>query len=266
MALLPEITAFYSTGDEATRLTSGRTLGTLELLRTQELLRARLPGPPAEILDVGGGPGVHARWLTEDGHRVLLLDPVEHHVHQARAQQLTATLGDARQLAYQDATFDAVLLLGPLYHLPDPAHRALAWREARRVVRPGGLVAAAALNRYARLLDPAVPDGGEVAMAGLRHRPDGPTSAYHSPAGLRAEAERAGLRSVSVHGVHGPAYAALRAEERRTGRRDLGPDALRSALEAARCADAYPELAVTSLHLLATARRPEPDGPQPAGR
>ncbi|MFJ7154320.1 class I SAM-dependent methyltransferase [Streptomyces sp. NPDC101118] len=255
MELLPEISAFYDAGDEAGRLTSGRTLGTLELVRTRDLLTAVLPAAPARVLDVGGGPGVHARWLAGAGYEVVLLDPVRRHVRQARAQGLTAVVGDARHLPYPDASFDAVLLLGPLYHLPEAGGRARAWAEARRVVRPGGLVAAAALNRYARLLYSAEPDALDVATTGLRPRPDGPTSYYHHPDELHAEARRAGLTGTAVHGVQGPAFPALYALERASGSRDLGDDVLRTALAAARYADTRPELTVTSLHLLALAHR-----------
>ncbi|MFJ8018625.1 class I SAM-dependent methyltransferase [Streptomyces sp. NPDC096339] len=257
MALLPDITDFYGAGDEATRLTSGRTLGTLELLRTRELLRSRLPAPPASVLDVGGGPGVHARWLMDDGYRVVVVDPVERHVRQARAQGLTALVGDARQLEQPDGYFDAVLLLGPLYHLPDARGRARAWQEAHRVLKPGGLVAAAAINRYIRLLDLGADDGPEVATTGFRVRRDGPTSYCHGPEELGEEAAQAGLTHAEVFGVQGPASAALMREERRTGRKeDLGPEVLARAMAAARCADSHPALAVTSVHLLVLACRP----------
>jgi 2-polyprenyl-3-methyl-5-hydroxy-6-metoxy-1,4-benzoquinol methylase len=56
---------------EEDRLAGG--LAELELVRTQEILRRHLPSPPATILDVGGGTGVHARWLLEDGYRVHLV-------------------------------------------------------------------------------------------------------------------------------------------------------------------------------------------------
>ena len=52
-----------------------------------------------------------------------------------------------------DASADAVLLLGPLYHLTDRADRLAAWREARRVVVPGGVVIAMAISRFASLFD-----------------------------------------------------------------------------------------------------------------
>ncbi|MFB7178822.1 class I SAM-dependent methyltransferase [Streptomyces sp. NPDC056257] len=256
MALLPDITAFYGGGDEAGRLTSGRTIGTIELVRTRELLRAHLPPAPASVLDVGGGPGAHARWLTDSGYRVHVVDPVEKHVRQARDHGLAAAVGDARDLGHADGSFDAVLMLGPLYHLPDGSGRARAWQEAHRVVKPGGLVAAAALNRYAKLLDLDSPGALDIATTGLRTRRDGPTTYYHDLAGLGAEARQAGLRDLAVYGLHGPAYEALRAEERRTGRKGLGEQALEAALAAARFTDGHPDLAVSSLHLLVVARRP----------
>ncbi|WUX81429.1 class I SAM-dependent methyltransferase [Streptomyces sp. NBC_01426] len=124
--------------------------GRLEFERTQELLRRYLPPAPARVLDVGGGPGTHAGWLTEEGNEVLLLDPVPKHVEQARerAPRCVAQLGDARDLDVEAGTFDAVLLLGPLYHLAERGDRLAALREASRVVVPGGVVAAAGISRY----------------------------------------------------------------------------------------------------------------------
>jgi ubiquinone/menaquinone biosynthesis C-methylase UbiE len=85
---------------------------------------------------------------------VHLVDITPGHVEQARAALaglgLTAEVGDARQLAAPDAGFDAVLVLGPLYHLVERADRLAALGEARRVVKPGGLVAVAAISRSRR--------------------------------------------------------------------------------------------------------------------
>lgn len=144
-----EIAAYYSRGGENDRLTANAR-GRLEFARMQELLRRHLTGPALEILDVGGATGVHAAWLAEDGHRVTVIEPVPAHVAAAAGLPgVEARLGDARHLACPDASFDAVLLLGPLYHLTDRAHRVTALREARRACRPGGLVAAATINRTA---------------------------------------------------------------------------------------------------------------------
>ena len=51
------IRVHYEQGQERERLI--RDGGTLELVRTQKLLRRYLPPPPATVLDVGGGPGTY---------------------------------------------------------------------------------------------------------------------------------------------------------------------------------------------------------------
>ncbi|MEZ7129532.1 class I SAM-dependent methyltransferase [Nonomuraea sp. AD125B] len=109
---------------------------------------------PARVLDVGGGIGVHAEWLSADGYAVELLDPVPRHVQRAaRLAGVSAPLGDARPLPAADASQDAVLLLGPLYHLPDRADRVRTLTEARRALRPGGVIAVATISRHAAVHD-----------------------------------------------------------------------------------------------------------------
>jgi len=136
--------AHYEATDERDRLTAAPG-GRLEFIRTQELLARFLPPPPAVILDVGGAAGIHAAPLATNGYEIHLIDPVPLHVEQASAVPglASATIGDARNLDRPDASVDAVLLLGPLYHLTERADRVAALAEARRVLRLGGVVAAA---------------------------------------------------------------------------------------------------------------------------
>ncbi|MFI6245357.1 class I SAM-dependent methyltransferase, partial [Streptomyces sp. NPDC051016] len=102
---------------------------------------------------MGGGSGAHAEWLAADGYTVDLVDPVPLHVAQAaRLPGVTARSGDARDLPAA-AAYDVVLLLGPLHHLPERPDRVRAPAEARRAVRPGGVVVAATVDRYAALHD-----------------------------------------------------------------------------------------------------------------
>jgi ubiquinone/menaquinone biosynthesis C-methylase UbiE len=154
-----EIIHHYGDAEESSRLRTG--WFQLEQARTQELILRHLPPSPATIIDAGGGAGAYACWLAALGYRVLLIDPVPKHVEQARAassQQpeqplASAEVGDARHLPQGDATADAVLLLGPLYHLVEREDRLACLREAHRVLRPGGLVWGAGISHFASLFD-----------------------------------------------------------------------------------------------------------------
>src|SRR5579863_1273965 len=149
----PAIESYCDTGYEHARLFPGGRPA-LEYVRSVELLDRLLPAPPAQLLDVGGGPGTYAVPLAGRGYRVHLVDPVLLHVEQARQAArtvpagFTAAVGDARQLAEPDRSQDAVLLFGPLYHLTDPADRQQALAEAARVLRPGGRLLAVAVSRF----------------------------------------------------------------------------------------------------------------------
>ena len=128
---------------EGQRITEG--LGRLELLRTQEIILRHLQTGRYRIVDIGGGTAVHAEWLASEGHDVHVIDLVPDHVE--RVKQLPrsrgaiiAEVGDSRQLPAHDNSFDTALLLGRLYDLTERGDRLRAWAEARRVVRPGGLV------------------------------------------------------------------------------------------------------------------------------
>ncbi|HWO67081.1 MAG TPA: class I SAM-dependent methyltransferase [Umezawaea sp.] len=265
MGIAPEVAAHYDEGAEQTRLCTGR--GLLELLRTQDVLRRHLPHAPAKILDVGGGPGTHAEWLAADGHRVHLVDPVPLHVQQANALfGVRATLGDARALTAADAAYDVVLLCGPLYHLINPEDRLRAWSEAARVARPGGLVAAAVITRYASLFDgirrPFARDARyravvDHAVETGEHLPppdtDWFTTAYfHDPDEPAAEARAAGLDVVATIAVEGP--AGMLSE--RDLEASLADDTLRDYLMwALRRTEDDPLVRAASSHLLTLARK-----------
>ncbi len=268
---LPEIAPHYGAGLEELRLTQGP--GLLEFARTCEVIDRCLPPPPADVLDVGGGPGAYACRLAGRGYAVRLVDAVPLHVEQARAASrlqpdfplAAADLGDARRLDRPDATADAVLLLGPLYHLTERADRLAAWREARRVLRPGGVMLAAAISRFASTLDglrggffddPAFAAMAERDLRDGQHRnPTGDpryftTAYFHRPEELAAEARAAGLRHEATLGVEGPGWLLQDFEA-------WWADAARRErlLAAARALEAEPALLGVSAHLLAVARK-----------
>src|SRR3954452_4115644 len=120
-AVPPEVLKFYESGRELGRLNDHELAGPLELVRTLELFERFIPSTRCRVLDVGGGPGVYAQWLAERGHDVRLVDPVRRHVEAARAAGVQGHIGEAGQLEEADQSVDVVLLMGPLYHLPQTA-------------------------------------------------------------------------------------------------------------------------------------------------
>ena len=101
--------------------------------------------PNSRILDIGGGPGHYSIHCAKQGHSVVLLDLSEENVRFAKKKarqygvKLAALQGNALELsAFPDEAFDAVFLMGPLYHLMREESRLRAIREAARVLKPGG--------------------------------------------------------------------------------------------------------------------------------
>ncbi|WP_433203274.1 methyltransferase domain-containing protein [Dactylosporangium sp. CS-047395] len=255
-----DIVEYYSSQYREDERLARRPQARLEWTRTLEVLHELLP-PGAAVLDVGGGTGAYARELTRAGHRVRLVDLVPAHVEQARAGDppIEASVGDARSLPFADGSFDAVLVLGPLYHLHERADRVAVLREAARVTRPGGVLAAAVISRFAGPLDFAatarfnartltearslVHDGRNDPSLGFTH------AYFHRPEELLSECTDAGLPDVVLHGLEGPLWTAAEAALN-------GPHAesvFTAALELARLYSTEPSLVAASSHLLATA-------------
>ena len=243
--------------EEAERLTTRSAQGRLEPERTQELVAARVPAG-SRILDVGGATGVHAALLAAAGHAVTLLDPVPAQVEAARRHGgFEAYVGDARDLPCPDASYDAALLLGPLYHLAARTDRLRALAEARRVVRPGGWVFAAAIPRLARLVTMGLAETDRPTAADLgallgHGAPTGwgrfPGAHFHTAAELEDELAAAGLVEVEVCALEGPDGLAL---ERVAG---VDEEVHQAALRVVRAVGHLPGVRDLSNHLLATAR------------
>jgi SAM-dependent methyltransferase len=262
--------AYYNRGNERERLSEPR--GSIEFERTRELLQRFLPPSPAVVADIGGGPGRYAFWLAERGYRVYHRDLVGLHVQQLQADlaerpslSIDTAVADARQLDLSDASVDAAILLGPLYHLPRRSDRILVLTEASRICKPGGLVVAAAISRWAARLDgvigqklyeripEAVGELPELERTGWLQPlfPGSFTGYSHRPRQLRAEVEQAGLQVLAVVGIEGVSFLLADLPER-----IADPQALQVLLDSARALESVPELLGVSPHLLIMARRP----------
>jgi len=99
----------------------------------------------AKVLEVGAGTGVHFEFVKHRFGSYYLTDISEDRLRIARARHggrlgLRFDIADATALKYDDDSFDRLISIYNLEHLPHP-HRVL--REWRRVVRPGGLISVA---------------------------------------------------------------------------------------------------------------------------
>ncbi|HEY8928337.1 MAG TPA: class I SAM-dependent methyltransferase [Mucilaginibacter sp.] len=160
---------FYNKSEEDSRLQLG--LGPLEFERNKNLIGRYLPKNKKLIIaDVGGGPGHYAKWLSAQGHEVILIDPVEKHIRQAKQKvkssktTFEALLGEARDLPIKDKSADLVILHGPLYHLPHLDDRLKALTEAKRILNPGGIVLGFAITHSASTV--------AALLAGMIYKPE----------------------------------------------------------------------------------------------
>jgi len=259
--------AHYALGEERDRLAQAH--GILEFERTKEIVLRHLPDAPSVVAVIGGEPGRYALWLAERGHRVEHRDLVPLHVDQLHAvadpARISTAIGDARDLDLGDSTVDAVLLLGPLYHLPRRDQRLRALREAWRVLRPGGPVFVAAISRWAPRLD------GELRQRLYRSLPireltpavertgllpplfPGSFSGYcHRPQQLQAELRGAGFQILDLVAVEGMGFMLPDLAERLADPLDRAV-----VLECARATERVPELLGIGPHLLGTAIHPK---------
>jgi ubiquinone/menaquinone biosynthesis C-methylase UbiE len=115
-----------------------------ERLRTQAaLMQVELPfyeqlglTPGSRVLDVGAGSGEPARILAVQGMHVTCVDRDPELLERAHGD-FEVVLGNATELPFEDGSFDVAFSRLAFQHFLRPA---LALREMRRVVRPGGLI------------------------------------------------------------------------------------------------------------------------------
>jgi len=151
------IEKFYEEYDEWSRLEHHR----MEFEITKKALDAYIPDG-ATVLDVGGGPGRYSIYLASKGHKVTLVDLSEKHVRQAQefAREAGVTLAGAIQGNALDMdglplceSYDAVLCMGPLYHLHREEDRKRSLKQCLKRLKPGGILIASFISAYAPIID-----------------------------------------------------------------------------------------------------------------
>ena len=273
------VLAYYESGREFHRLRTG--IGLIEFERTKELLLENLPAPPAVIYDIGGAYGEYSWWLASKGYEVHLFDLSETNIRLSRelaeeypgCSLAESRVCDALRIPKADSSADAVLLMGPLYHITDYGERIKAIRESVRLLKKGGVFFAAALTPFSVLLDNITrysPEHGEVwledpgflAMVDRELR-DGchvnpgkeiykglGSSHLHTAKALKAELEAGGFSDSVVHGVMGGAWLVRDLDE--LWKNDASREALMTTV---RMMDTHEEIIGLSGHLLAVSER-----------
>lgn len=265
---LSPVRDFYENGGEADRLERG--LGVVEGYRTKELL-SRFLDSAMDICDIGGGAGYYANWLAGQGRRVTMVELAPRAVEWAKSHQTApyqALVGDARWLPLPDGSMDAALLLGPLYHLREKEGRLQALGEAKRVLRPGGLLFAAGISKFSSATwalttygqannyidDPVYREmlRGEL-LTGEHKKPKKYNclcdAFFHTPEGFREELAEAGFPDAALYAVEGCAWLAPALSEK-WGR----PECRENLLELVRWTEQEPSLLGLSPHFLAVVR------------
>jgi ubiquinone/menaquinone biosynthesis C-methylase UbiE len=268
----PAISSYYERAPEESRLEVGAFR--LESIRTRELILRHAPRAPGAVLDVGGGAGAYAFWLAELGYQVRLIDATQRLIEIARArnEQVSPRLAacyvaDAREVPETSDSADMVLMLGPLYHLVELHDRCAALSESLRVLRPGGVLIAAGISRYASALDGLArellldKEFSRILEQDLRagvhrnhtDRLDYFTTAYfHTPEDLRKEVAGAGFQVDGLYGIEGPGWILPDFADRWQD-----PERREILLQVARALEAAPSLLGCSAHLLIVGRKPE---------
>ena len=272
------VLAFYEDGREYHRLRTG--IGLIEFERTKEILFENLTKPPAVIYDIGGAYGEYSWWLASLGYEVHLFDLSETNIKMSEmlaeeypgCSLAASEVCDARNIPRAENSADAVLLMGPLYHILDDKDRIKAVKECCRLLKTGGVLFSAALTPYSVLLDKLTvysPNEGSylenpkfLAMV-ERELKDGchinpnkevyaglGSSHLHTAKALRAELSAGGFSDTVVHGVMGGAWLANNIDE--LWKNEKSRNVLMTTV---RLLDTHAEIIGLSGHLLAVSKK-----------
>lgn len=148
------IVDYYKKYDEENRLVQAKAQR-IEFITTKYILDEIIPSK-ASIIELGAGTGRYSFYFASEGHQVTATDVVPKHVKEMKNKlkekenfNIEIELLDAIDLSrYSDNCFEVVLSLGPLYHLREKEKRKKSISESIRVLKEGGILAVAYINKF----------------------------------------------------------------------------------------------------------------------
>lgn len=150
-----EVVKFYDKYDEDSRLTTNNARK-IEFTVTTTVLNQHIKNHN-KILELGAGTGVYSFYYADKGQDVVATDITPKHVDIIKQKlserknniKLATEVIDATNLCnYESESFDIVLCLGPMYHLTNENDREKCIKESLRVLRKGGILAVAYINKH----------------------------------------------------------------------------------------------------------------------
>jgi ubiquinone/menaquinone biosynthesis C-methylase UbiE len=138
------------------------------------------------MLEIGPGPGAATEWLRHEVNRLVALELDEEAAARLASRyagtNVEVVVGDATRLDYADGHFDSVGCFTMLHHVATPRRQDAVLLEARRVLRPGGVLVAS----------------DSLPSDGLHRFHDGDTYNPVDPGSLIARLQALGFERITV--------------------------------------------------------------------
>lgn len=141
---------YYNKFNEDKRLTHRH--GIVEFITAKKYIDKYI-NKDSKIIDIGAGTGKYSITLYNEGYDITAIELVKHNLMTLKKNcpDLKSYQGNALNLTKeQDNTYDLVLLFGPLYHLISFEEKVKALQEAKRILKPNGIIMISYyMNEYA---------------------------------------------------------------------------------------------------------------------
>lgn len=161
---------YYNLYDEDGRLASKH--GKVEFITTMKYIHDYVK-PGAKVLEVGAGTGRYSIALSREGYQVQAMELIEHNIEVFKSKLMDNEHIDIKQgnaldlLVYDNNSFDAILILGPMYHLYNEEDKVQVLNEAKRILKKDGYIFVAYCMNEPTIIQWAFADDGNNMLESL---------------------------------------------------------------------------------------------------